>query len=135
MRICRNTSHKRQRKLGEAFGSPTTYLFSFIKRCAPYLGRYLTHTRTPRRRLKFSCSPPLCFALDPCFFRDDLSDETIHTYEGNRAKVINIILGPKENPAFDFTIDIHATGSGCCGKLLSRKTGLPPTRPSYSPML
>ncbi|MCA1592330.1 MAG: aspartoacylase [Acidobacteria bacterium] len=49
--------------------------------------------------------------LNRCFFRTDLNNEAIHTYEGNRAKVINAVLGPKENPAFDFTIDIHTTTS------------------------
>lgn len=49
--------------------------------------------------------------LNRCFLRADLNDEAIHTYEGNRAKVINALLGPKDNPAFDLTFDIHTTTS------------------------
>jgi len=47
--------------------------------------------------------------LNRCFLRADLDNEAIHTYEGNRAKLINALLGPKGNPAFDFTFDIHTT--------------------------
>lgn len=49
--------------------------------------------------------------LNRCFLSSHLDDETIHTYEGNRAKVINAVLGPKGRPAFDFAIDIHTTTS------------------------
>lgn len=49
--------------------------------------------------------------LNRCFLRDDLKDATIDSYEGNRAKVINAYLGPKENPAFDFIFDVHTTTS------------------------
>ena len=49
--------------------------------------------------------------LNRFFLRDHLNDETIHTYEESRAKVINAALGPKDNPAFDFSIDIHTTTS------------------------
>lgn len=47
--------------------------------------------------------------LNRCFLCADLQDETIITYEGNRAKVINMMLGPKLNPSFDFVIDVHTT--------------------------
>lgn len=49
--------------------------------------------------------------LNRSFLLDDLKNSAIHTYEGNRAKIINSILGPKENPVFDFIIDIHTTTS------------------------
>jgi aspartoacylase len=41
----------------------------------------------------------------------ELNDETIHSYEGQRAKTINECLGPKEKLAVDFLIDIHTTTS------------------------
>lgn len=50
--------------------------------------------------------------LNRSFSLKDLNDETIDHYEGNRAKVINALLGPKGGrPAFDFTFDIHTTTS------------------------
>ena len=49
--------------------------------------------------------------LNRAFSRADLENEAVETYEGNRAKVINMLLGPKGNPAFDFTFDIHTTTS------------------------
>lgn len=49
--------------------------------------------------------------LNRSFLIKELHDETIITYEGNRAKAINAYLGPKESPAVDFLIDIHTTTS------------------------
>lgn len=49
--------------------------------------------------------------LNRSFLLKELNDETIHTYEGQRAKAINECLGPKEKPAVDFLIDIHTTTS------------------------
>lgn len=49
--------------------------------------------------------------LNRCFLHTHLNDEMIHTYEGNRAKVINAMLGPKGHSSFDFSIDIHTTTS------------------------
>jgi aspartoacylase len=49
--------------------------------------------------------------LNRSFLIKELYDETIITYEGNRAKAINTYLGPKENPAVDLLIDIHTTTS------------------------
>lgn len=49
--------------------------------------------------------------LNRCFLLADLNNEKIESYEGNRAKVINTVLGPKGNPGFDFTFDVHTTTS------------------------
>ncbi|MFQ3229321.1 aspartoacylase [Reinekea sp.] len=39
----------------------------------------------------------------------DLNNSELTGYEHSRAKVINTLLGPKENPRVDFIIDLHTT--------------------------
>ena len=49
--------------------------------------------------------------LNRCFLLDELNDKRNLTYEGQRAKAINALLGPKHESAVDFIIDIHTTTS------------------------
>lgn len=49
--------------------------------------------------------------LNRSFFLKDLLDERVVSYEGSRAKTIFSDLGPKNNSASDFMIDIHTTNS------------------------
>jgi len=49
--------------------------------------------------------------LNRCFRQQDLENESLDTYEANRAKVINAILGPKGKAKYDFVIDMHTTTS------------------------
>ena len=57
--------------------------------------------------------------LNRSFSLAELGDETIDTYEGNRAKVINSFLGPKgKRPAFDFAFDIHTSTSNMGATLI-----------------
>jgi aspartoacylase len=39
----------------------------------------------------------------------DLADSSLCGYEHNRAKALNTVLGPKEDPRVDFIIDLHTT--------------------------
>ena len=39
----------------------------------------------------------------------DLNNHALCGYEHNRAKSLNALLGPKENPRVDFVIDLHTT--------------------------
>lgn len=39
----------------------------------------------------------------------DLNNPSLSGYEHSRAKVLNNLLGPKENPRVDFIIDLHTT--------------------------
>jgi len=47
--------------------------------------------------------------LNRCFALGALSNPALSSYEDNRAKVINQILGPKGNPKINFIIDLHST--------------------------
>ena len=47
--------------------------------------------------------------LNRSFLNEDLSNYALDSYEANRAKVINQVLGPKENSKTDLIIDIHST--------------------------
>ncbi|TCS44014.1 aspartoacylase [Reinekea marinisedimentorum] len=47
--------------------------------------------------------------LNRQFHIDDLGDFTLTGYEHNRAKALNSLLGPKEDPRVDFVIDMHTT--------------------------
>ncbi|MFL0802671.1 MAG: aspartoacylase [Agarilytica sp.] len=38
-----------------------------------------------------------------------LNDHCLEGYEHNRAKALNTLLGPKENPRIDFVLDMHTT--------------------------
>lgn len=49
------------------------------------------------------------YDLNRSFLVADLSNYSLDSYEANRAKVINLILGPKENSKTDLIIDIHST--------------------------
>jgi aspartoacylase len=49
------------------------------------------------------------YDLNRSFFSSDLSNYSLGSYEANRAKVINQLLGPKGNPSTDLIIDIHTT--------------------------
>lgn len=49
------------------------------------------------------------FDLNRSFLVADLSNYSLDSYEANRAKVINQILGPKEDSKTDLIIDIHST--------------------------
>lgn len=57
--------------------------------------------------------------LNRSFLIKELNDETIFTYEGNRAKAINAYVGPKGSPAVDLLIDIHTTTSNMGVTLVS----------------
>jgi aspartoacylase len=59
--------------------------------------------------------------LNRSFLIKELNDETIFTYEGNRAKAINAYVGPKGRPAVDLLIDIHTTTSDMGVTLVSCK--------------
>ncbi len=47
--------------------------------------------------------------LNRAFLRRDLENFDLASYEANRAKIINQIIGPKDSPKTDFMIDIHTT--------------------------
>ncbi|MBU2864234.1 aspartoacylase [Reinekea marina] len=47
--------------------------------------------------------------LNRQFKIQDLNNPCLSGYEHSRAKVINTLLGPKENPRVDFIIDLHTT--------------------------
>jgi len=47
--------------------------------------------------------------LNRCFFKEELENETLITYEDEEAKIINQMLGPKGNPQVDMIIDLHST--------------------------
>lgn len=47
--------------------------------------------------------------LNRAFLKADLNNPALSTYEANRAKVINQLLGPKGNPKTDLIIDLHTT--------------------------
>jgi aspartoacylase len=47
--------------------------------------------------------------LNRQFHFEDLSDYSLAGYEHNRAKALNSLLGPKEDPRVDFVIDMHTT--------------------------
>lgn len=47
--------------------------------------------------------------LNRCFLSSDLQDLTLTSYEDNRAKVINQILGPKGKSQVDVIVDLHST--------------------------
>ncbi|MGL5808259.1 MAG: aspartoacylase [Xenococcaceae cyanobacterium] len=49
--------------------------------------------------------------LNRCFSSQDLQNETLISYENNRAREINQAIGPKGNPSVDFIIDLHSTTS------------------------
>ncbi|MCP6760972.1 MAG: aspartoacylase [Fischerella sp. CENA71] len=47
--------------------------------------------------------------LNRCFLSQDLQNSTLSSYEDIRAKAINQILGPKDNPQVDVILDLHST--------------------------
>ncbi len=47
--------------------------------------------------------------LNRQFGLSSLNDHNLDGYEHNRAKVLNSLLGPKENPRVDFVLDMHTT--------------------------
>ena len=47
--------------------------------------------------------------LNRQFAVQDLANMTLAGYEQNRAKAINQLIGPKQDPARDFVIDLHTT--------------------------
>lgn len=47
--------------------------------------------------------------LNRQFGLDDLNNHELCGYEQNRAKALNALLGPKEDPRVDFVIDMHTT--------------------------
>lgn len=47
--------------------------------------------------------------LNRQFSFEDLGDDTLCGYEQYRAKELNKLLGPKENPRVDFILDLHTT--------------------------
>ncbi|BAZ66235.1 MAG: aspartoacylase [Pelatocladus maniniholoensis HA4357-MV3] len=47
--------------------------------------------------------------LNRCFLSQDLQNSTLSSYEDIRAKAINKILGPKDNPQVDVILDLHST--------------------------
>lgn len=47
--------------------------------------------------------------LNRQFAMADLADHSLCGYEQNRAKSLNALLGPKEDPRVDFVIDLHTT--------------------------
>lgn len=47
--------------------------------------------------------------LNRQFHMNDLSNLELCGYEQNRAKALNALLGPKEDPRVDFVIDLHTT--------------------------
>ncbi|MFB2772979.1 aspartoacylase [Pelatocladus sp. BLCC-F211] len=47
--------------------------------------------------------------LNRCFLSQDLQNSTLSSYEDIRAKAINQILGPKDNPQVDVILDLHTT--------------------------
>lgn len=47
--------------------------------------------------------------LNRCFTQKILSDDTLTSYEAERAQEINQLIGPKESSATDMIIDMHTT--------------------------
>lgn len=47
--------------------------------------------------------------LNRQFGWDDLNDHALCGYEQNRAKSLNTLLGPKDDPRVDFVLDLHTT--------------------------
>ncbi|KMT66885.1 aspartoacylase [Catenovulum maritimum] len=61
--------------------------------------------------------------LNRRFKTADLNNPKLASYEENRAKVINQLLGPKENPKTDLVIDLHTTTSNMGPTMLMPQRG------------
>ena len=58
--------------------------------------------------------------LNRQFKWDDLNNHELCGYEQNRAKSLNTLLGPKDDPRVDFVIDLHTTTSSMGATLVIR---------------
>lgn len=87
------------------------YLLNLLKKRVP-ASRYstfdfkllLANPKAYKNKVRF-----IDYDLNRCFLVEDLSNYSLDSYEANRAKVINQVLGPKENSTTDLIIDVHST--------------------------
>jgi aspartoacylase len=88
------------------------YLLNLLKKRVPPAANYSTF------ELNLFFSNPKAYKnnvrfvdddLNRSFLKEDLSNYSLDSYESNRAKVINQVLGPKEQSKTDLIIDIHST--------------------------
>lgn len=61
--------------------------------------------------------------LNRQFSHANLNDSSLGNYEQSRAKVINLLLGPKGNARTDFVIDLHNTTSNMGPSLILPQNG------------
>lgn len=61
--------------------------------------------------------------LNRRFSSKDLIDDSLGTYEENRAKVINQLIGPKGNAKADLVVDLHTTTSNMGPTMLMPQRG------------
>lgn len=94
---------------GNEFSGP--YLLNLIENRTPFsnystfkLNLLLSNPKAYENNVRF-----VDYDLNRSFFSNDLSNYSLGSYEANRAKAINQLLGPKGNPKTDLIIDIHTT--------------------------
>ena len=87
------------------------YLLNLLKSRVP-VSRYLTfdlklflaNPKAYKNKVRY-----IDYDLNRSFLSEDLANNSLDSYEANRAKVINQVLGPKENSKTDLIIDVHST--------------------------
>lgn len=87
------------------------YLLNLLKNRVPVsnystfeLNFFLSNPKAYKNNVRFVDDD-----LNRSFLKEDLSNYFLDSYESNRAKVINQVLGPKEHSKTDLIIDIHST--------------------------
>lgn len=94
---------------GNEFSGP--YLLNLIENRVPIsnystfkLNLLLANPKAYEKNVRF-----IDYDLNRSFLSNDLLNYSLGSYEANRAKVINQLLGPKGNAKTDLIIDIHTT--------------------------
>ena len=87
------------------------YLLNLLKKRVPIsryttfeLNLFLSNPKAYENSVRF-----VDYDLNRSFLQVDLSNNSLGSYEANRAKVINQLLGPKESSKTDLIIDVHST--------------------------
>lgn len=87
------------------------YLLNLLKTRAPAsrystfdLKLFLANPKAYKSKVRF-----IDYDLNRSFLVKDLANYSLDSYEANRAKVINHVLGPKKNSKTDLIIDVHST--------------------------
>ncbi len=72
-------------------------------------GSFHTELHLANPKANSQCRRYLDQDLNRQFELSNLNDHSLCGYEQNRAKSLNALLGPKEDPRVDFVIDLHTT--------------------------